>query len=153
MSDCTNRAFPEILELKVAESEVAGEISKRGKHLVFVSEMWKEALVINHVLKQMRVSKSQQFGSDLSSGKDIDLLWFLRGPEGVSLDFLMSTLIAPHCCLSQGTNLCRKDMYKRKGGEALHAINLKNKEDIMGKREPVKFEITKKNDVRYKVTH
>lgn len=32
-------ALPEILELMLAESEVAGEISKSGKHLVFVSEM------------------------------------------------------------------------------------------------------------------
>ena len=49
--------------------------------------------------------------------------------------------------------MCRTDTYKRKGGEALHAINLKNKEESMDKREPVKVEITKKNSARYKVTH
>jgi len=48
--------------------------------------------------------------------------------------------------------LCRRDICKRKGWEGLHAINW-NKEESMDKREPVKVEITKKNSVRYKITH
>lgn len=74
-------ALPEILELMLAESEVAREISKSGKHLVFVSEMQDETLVINHVLKQMRVSKRKQIGSDLSSREGYRSFMMLKGPR------------------------------------------------------------------------
>lgn len=46
--------------------------------------------MINHALKQTRVSKSQQMGSDLSSKVGYRFSMMLT-PEGCCLDFLIST--------------------------------------------------------------
>lgn len=75
--------------------------------------------MINHVLKQMRVSKSQQIGSDLSSRRGYRSSVILKGPRG---SFSLFSYRHPNSSLLL---LVLRDLfclyiYKRKGGKALH---------------------------------